>query len=410
MLRLINEILDLSKIDAGRMDLLLSDFHFPKMMEEMEDLFLPECEEKNLGFRIQCESDELIVHGDEGKVRQVLINLIGNAVKFTEQGSVRVIAKRAGEGNMVFEVADTGPGIPEELRERIFEPFHQGLEGAASGGTGLGLTIARRQVEVMGGDLFLECPREGGTRFRFTIPLPVSNRGKVDRTREVERLAPGSEVHALVVDDIRENREILSLLLEKIGCNVRTASTGPEAIEATLTSPPDVVFMDIRLPGMSGLDAIREIRNRTGEAAPRIIAVSASAFEHEKNLYMKAGCDDFIAKPFRADQIFSSLVDLLDVHLLYRTSPLPNEENRLVDLSAIPLPENLIDRMVLAAELHSTTVLKRCLKEMDALGADEARLATHLRDFLSSYDIVAIQQIIAQIPILEPLSQDKNIS
>jgi signal transduction histidine kinase/ActR/RegA family two-component response regulator len=401
MLMLINEILDLSKIDAGRMELFPVDFNLKKMIEEMEDLFHPECEEKGLGLRIQFEEEErsFPVHGDQGKVRQVLINLIGNAVKFTQQGSVKVVIRK-GEANLVtFDVTDTGPGIPATLRELIFEPFQQGPLADVVGGTGLGLAIAKKQVEVMGGQLLLESPSEGGARFHFTIPLPPALRTLADHAREVERLAPESHVRALVVDDIRENREILSQVLARVGCEVVVAANGIEAIEAASAADLDVIFMDIRLPGINGLEAIHDIREHLREKAPKIIAISASAFEHEKALYLREGCDDFIAKPFRTEQIFATLSNLLDVNFTYRPRNKSTIDFPLIDLAGIPLPEDLVDRMVVAGELHSATVLKRCLKEMEDLGPDEKRLAFHLRDFLSRCDMMAIQNIIAQIPV-----------
>jgi signal transduction histidine kinase/CheY-like chemotaxis protein len=406
MLYLINEILDLSKIDAGRMEFLPVDFNLKKVTEEMEDLFLPQCEEKGLGLRMQVEGGESLgVHGDEGKVRQVLINLIGNAVKFTCRGSVRISVRRENSREVSFEVADTGPGIPPGQRERIFEPFYQGSPESAAGGTGLGLAIAKKQVEVMGGELLLECPPEGGARFRFSLPLPPASRTFKDRSRQVERLAPGHHLRALVVDDIRENREVLSILLERIGCEVRLATDGPQAIEAIRTSRFDVVFMDMRLPGMNGLETIRHILRLLGDRAPKIIAVSASALEHEKALYLQQGCDDFIAKPIRDERIFASLTDILNVSFIYRPVDPSQAESPFIDLAGIPLPESLVDRMVVAAELHSATVLKRCLKEVEELGPAEKRLAAHLRDFLSSCDMTAIQGIIAQLAVRTESSQ-----
>jgi len=407
MLHLINEILDLSKIDAGRMEFLPVDFNLAKVVEEMEDLFLPACEAKGLGLRLQLEGEEhsFAVHGDEGKVRQVLINLIGNAVKFTSRGSVRISIRREKDHEISFEVADTGPGIALAERERVFEPFYQGSTGSISGGTGLGLAIAKKQVEVMGGKLVLESPREGGACFRFSLKLPPARRIFRDHSRQVERLAPGHQVNALVVDDIHENREILSTLLERIGCQVRLATDGPEAIESVRVSRFDVVFMDMRLPGMNGLETIRHILELLGDQAPKIVAVSASALEHEKALYLQQGCDDFIAKPVRAERIFASLADLLNVAFIYRPVHPSQADPQFVDLAGIPLPESLVDRMVVAAELHSATVLKKCLKEVEELGPAEKRLAAHLRDFLSSCDMTAIQGMIAQLAIKSEQSE-----
>jgi CheY-like chemotaxis protein len=177
------------------------------------------------------------------------------------------------------------------------------------------------------------------------------------------------------------------------------ATTGADAVEIACVSPIDVIFMDIRLPGIGGLEAIRRIHLHLKESAPKAIAISASAFEHEKALYLREGCDDFIAKPFRTEQIFASLANLLNVSFTYRPRNKSGPDFPLIDLAGIPLPEDLVDRMVVAGELHSATVLKKCLRELEELGPAEKRLAIHLRDFLSRCDMMSIQSIIAQIPV-----------
>ena len=332
----------------------------------------------------------------------MLINLIGNAVKFTSAGWVKVFVRREASNLVRFEVVDTGPGIPAAMHKAIFEPFQQGLMAETAGGTGLGLTIAQKQVGVMGGEILVESPPEGGTRFHFSIPLPPALRASADATREVERLAPGCAVRALIVDDIFENREILFHLLHKAGCEAWVAINGAEAIEAVREHQPDVIFMDMRLPGgMGGLDVIRHLQQqrRPSDKKPKIIAFSASAFDHEKARYLQEGCDDFIAKPFRVEQVFAALAHLLPVTFVYRSPDESEDQATVIDLAGIPLPEDLVDRMVVAGELHSATVLKKCLKEMEALGPEEKRLAVHMRDFLARCDMTAIQRIIAQIPV-----------
>ncbi|HEY2343809.1 MAG TPA: CHASE domain-containing protein, partial [Chthoniobacteraceae bacterium] len=215
LLRLVDEILDLSKIDAGRMDLAITDFDLQALAHELAAMFQPPCEKKRLGLCIEG-FDKLprrFVSGDSGKLRQVLINLLGNAVKFTASGRV-VLGLTALEGDCFrFEVVDTGPGIAPEIEAGIFEPFQQGPAACGMGGTGLGLTIAKRQVEVMGGALRLRSTPGRGSTFYFTIPLTVSETKVVvgrDSLADVRHLAPGCQVRALVADGIRENRDVLS--------------------------------------------------------------------------------------------------------------------------------------------------------------------------------------------------------
>jgi CheY-like chemotaxis protein len=399
LLRLINEILDLSKIDAGRMDLETSDFDLAVLVQELTALFHQPCEEKQLGLRVEGLDGvrRLPVRGDAGKLRQVLINLLGNAVKFTERGRVVLRLARSGE-TWDFEISDTGIGISVEEQQAIFEPFQQGPGARGRGGTGLGLTIARRQVELMGGQLSVYSAPGAGSTFAFSIPLP-SGEAVAEPPREVDRLAQGCEVRALVVDDIRETREVLSAMLATIGCEIILAENGRQALEAVAASRPNIVFMDMRLPEMDGLEATRRLVRDHTSSGLKVVATSASALAHERELYLKAGCDDFVAKPFRAERIHGCLRNLLGVEFEYRTLAPGAEAAPLLDLGRIELPEELVTRLMMAAELHSATVLKSCLREVEEMGPPGHRLAGHLREFLASYDMEMIQRIVAQIPI-----------
>jgi signal transduction histidine kinase/CheY-like chemotaxis protein len=405
LLRVINEILDLSKIDAGRMEIVRTEFDLVSMANELSGMFHLSCEEKQLGLRITGLEGRRSapVRGDEGKLRQVLINLLSNAVKFTDRGSITLTVRRAGIAAWYFEVADTGKGISAERQELVFMPFQQGPNVGNRGGTGLGLTIARRQVELVGGQLELESEPGQGSRFYFTLSLADAEspaRGShATPVPEVERLAPGFTVRAMVVDDIRENREVLSLMLGMIGCEVLLGENGRQALEVARISHPAIVFMDIRLPEMNGLEATQRLLAEFGDSGPKIVAISASVLEHERASYLQAGCHDFVAKPFQADAIYACLKNLLGVEFLYKQPAAGRPIESAMDLSQITLPEDLVTRLVMAAELHSTTVLKNCLREMEDFGPNERRLAEHLRGFLTSYEMETIQRIIAQIPV-----------
>jgi signal transduction histidine kinase/DNA-binding response OmpR family regulator len=405
LLHLINEILDLSKIDAGRMELEPSDFDLAALIRELTALFQHPCEEKQLGLRVEGVEDPrgLPVRGDEGKLRQVLINLLGNAVKFTQRGRVCLRFSAKEPGLWKFEVSDTGVGIPPEAQADIFEPFQQGPGVRGHSGTGLGLTIARRQVELMGGALEVTSEPGAGTAFFFTIPLPAASSsrsaGGTDPLRDVERLGEGYEVRALVVDDIRENREVLSTMLAAIGCEITLAENGRQALEVVAVSRPDIVFMDMRLPEIDGIEATRRIVRDYGQGGLKVVATSASALEHERELYLRAGCDDFVAKPFRCERVYASLKNLLGVEFDYRAGAGAAENQPLLDFSSIVLPEELAVRLMMAAELHSATVLKNCLREVEQISSSGQRLAAHLREFLASYDMETIQKIVAQITV-----------
>ncbi|MEO7932134.1 MAG: CHASE domain-containing protein [Chthoniobacterales bacterium] len=401
LLHLVNEILDLSKIEAGHMELQLAEFDLVELSREMAAMFQQPCEEKSLGLRIEWTGgeDRRIVDGDEGKLRQVLINLLGNAVKFTDQGLVTLRIQPQEEGRCQFEVRDTGIGIAPELQKSVFEPFHQGATAVHRGGTGLGLAIARRQVELMGGELEVWSDEGAGSTFFFNIPLqtPVAGSLQPRRSRMVRSLAPGSRVRALVVDDIEENRAVISHMLESIGCEVRTVDSGPAALAAVAMETPDIVFMDMRLPGMSGIEATQLLVAR--HKGLHIVSMSASVLQDEREACLKAGCDDFIGKPIRAEQVWQCLQNLLQVEFDYdESATAEHPDTPPLDLAQIVLPEDLALRMMMAAELHSATVLKNCLRELHALGPREQRLAEHLREFMASYDMETILKIVAQIP------------
>lgn len=400
LLRLIDEILDLSKIDAGRMEVTPADFDLAGLLDELTTMIQPSCEEKHLGLRCDGPTRPCPLHGDAGKLRQVLLNLLANAVKFTHHGRVVVTAKPASNDQWNFSVEDTGIGISPQAQETIFDPFQQGPDAHEHGGTGLGLTIAKRQVELMGGRLAVDSDLGKGARFAFTIPLPPAHQSSSHATTSGEtlRLAAGQQVRALVVDDIAENRDVLSMMLTMIGCEVVLAEHGKQAVEVVRVSRPQIVFLDMRMPEFDGMEAARAIAEEFGAAAPKIIATSAAALTHERERYLQTGCDDFVAKPFRAERIYGCLRQWLGVSFEHH-SPAATTTEETIDLRQLTLPEDLAARLVMAAELHSATVMKNCLAEMEKLGPAGERIATHLRTFLASYDMKTIQRLVAQIPV-----------
>ncbi|HAV64783.1 MAG TPA: hypothetical protein DCY13_20745, partial [Verrucomicrobiales bacterium] len=331
LLAMINDILDLSKIEAGRMELQASDFDLNELISGISAMFHVRCTEKELKLNLVGFDDRPVpVHGDEGKLRQILINLLGNAVKFTDSGEITLKVRpshpaatrhaddsssglQSGEhpgtsastgGTLYrFDVIDTGPGISAADQAEIFQPFQQSQAGFKQGGTGLGLAITRRQVELMGGEVKLESTEGKGSRFHFEIPLPPA-KGQVIRdtqqdTREVRRLAASHHVNVLVVDDNQQNRDVLSQLLRSIGCDVRQATSAFDAFDRVEEAAPDLIFMDIRMPGMNGAEATRRIIADYGPDRIKIVAITASVLEHEKAGHMAAGFHGFLSKPFR---------------------------------------------------------------------------------------------------------------
>lgn len=403
LLALINDVLDLSKIEVGHLEVQNIAFDLTELLKGMSLMFQLRCKEKQLGWRIEGLDDrQIIVQGDEGKLRQVLINLLSNAVKFTDSGEV-ILRVSQEKHHFRFEVIDTGVGIKDKDQAAIFEPFQQGEDATVAGGTGLGLAIAQRHIQLMGGELTLESELGTGSCFYFTIPLPpitsdVSTAAR-DDGRQIVRLAEGYQVTALVADDNQENRESLAKILSLIGVSViALAKDGQEALDQVRTEMPDIVFMDIRMPKMDGVSAAHQLWREFGQEQAKIVAISASALEHEQKRFLEIGFDAFIPKPFRVEKICQCLAQLLRVEYESAEPMSTADDERLpLELSELVLPETLFSRLKAAAELYSITELERYIDEVSQLGSDGRLLAENLRRLMKRYDMDAIIQMLSGV-------------
>ena len=397
LLGLLNEILDFSKIEAGRMELRLAPFHLGALARGLAVTFRPLCLQKHLAFHLELAGDGASwVMGDESKLRQVLINLCGNAVKFTDSGTVTLRVSRSRESQWSFEVIDTGAGIHPEDQARIFEPFHQGKGARHPGGTGLGLSIAQKQVELLGGSLALESTVGVGTRFRFEIPLEAAEPVE-SRTDAVRTLEKGARVSVLVVDDYEPSREALAGVLRSVGCDVHVAADGVGAIRMALGERPNLVLLDLLMPGLSTVETVKGLRSAAGEGL-RIIAHTASNDASARETARRAGCDALLWKPFRFEELFEWMHTLLGVRFEQQAAAGSVESEPLPSLDGIrvEVPEELAARLSVAAELHSATALKSALGELRHLGAAGCLLAEHIRHRMRAYDMAGIQRILAE--------------
>ncbi|MEW5922212.1 MAG: ATP-binding protein [Bacillota bacterium] len=353
LLSLINDILDLSRIEKGAVSLEEKDFE-PKSMERyLTSLIEPMAARKGLDFVSEFSpSVPPVLKGDPVRLRQVLLNLLNNAVKFTEKGGVTLRAFVAENRKLIpenrngtaskqrlnpasgsrlldsdscmltteitFEVEDTGPGIPEEIKGSIFQPFTQGHSRTDSihGGAGLGLSICRRLAELMGGSIGFETTTGVGSLFRFTVPLKVSDAGPgleegkpADSEATASYLWENSPGTVLVVDDFEFNRRVLSMQLNKLGLEAETAAGGQEAVEMFAQKNYALVLMDCRMPGMDGFQAAAAIRRLEagGNRHTPIIAITAGASYLEKEKCLAAGMDDYISKPVLLDALSGAL-------------------------------------------------------------------------------------------------------
>ncbi len=315
---LVNDILDIAKIEAGQMKLKNVDFALQGLAEELATMFQLKCEEKHLDWKIDYSHGNCLVKGDEIKLRQVLINLLGNALKFTDSGAISFKISEVKKNYFQFEVADTGPGIPVESQEKIFEHFEQDKEGIDKGGTGLGLAISKKFITTMGGELKLESTVGKGTRFYFTLNLPTitinqPSSSNVQKDRRSSKLT--AHVKPLVVDDNLANRVLLNNILLEIGIESIEAVNGKDGIEQIRQHKPNIVFMDIQMPVMDGITAIRKLKEKNELNNIKMVAVSAAAFVHQQEKYLEEGFHYIITKPFDAEAIYNCLETLFGIPL-----------------------------------------------------------------------------------------------
>ncbi len=397
LLALINDILEISKIEAGRVTLNLTAFDLHALLNDLEMMFRLRTDAKNLQFSVERIGEvPRFVVSDEGKLRQVLINLLGNAVKFTKKGGIILRARARHEETkglrLMIEVEDTGPGIAAEDMGRLFHHFEQTETGRKSGtGTGLGLAISSEFVRLMGGDISVSSKVDRGSLFGFNIALKEANPAAVAvkaESRPATGLQPGQpQYRVLVADDKEDNRELLSQMLGPIGFQIRQAANGEDSVKQFETWGPSLILMDLRMPVMDGYEAIRRIRASTGGKDTRIIAVTASAFEEARQEVLADGADDFVSKPFRETELIEKIGRLLGVKYVYAeavsVTAKPEALEALTSESLTGLPGELI-RQIREATINAD--LDRMLELIQQTATHDARVANGLRSLAERFD------------------------
>lgn len=333
LLGLINDVLDIAKIEAGRIVLESAPFDLGGMILDITDMLRVRARDKGLQLLVDQSSEfPRYIVGDEARLRQILINLISNAIKATEKGGItlRMGVKRNQIDHLIMEVEDTGMGIASADKAKVFEAFVQVGSQAKQQGTGLGLAITRQFVELMGGQLSLTSTVGQGSTFRVELPVQLALPGDIPQATkgpgEVIALAPGqSACRVLVVEDQLENQILLHSLLENVGFEVQTAENGAKAVEQFTQWKPHFIWMDRRMPVMDGLEAARRIRALPGGDAVKIAAVTASTFNEEDAELRASGFDDIVHKPYRSGQIFACMERLLALRFVRVEAPSAKE-------------------------------------------------------------------------------------
>ncbi|CAN5670184.1 hypothetical protein BH09VER1_BH09VER1_01690 [soil metagenome] len=334
LLRILDDILDFSRIEAGRLAIVTDIFSPRKLVGSIEELFRRQIEEKGLRFLVTLNKNvPASLPGDAGRIRQILVNLLGNALKFTRQGSIALRANASfppgGEGWLEFTVQDTGDGISSDKADTVFEPFTQEDSSTSRhhGGTGLGLTISRRLAKLMGGDLQMSNTDEGGATFTVRLPFQASDLLVAPAAKDAQPVSQLDSAFAhrhplrvLVVEDDKVNLKLIMGLLGKLGYEPLSAHNGVEAVDLNAREKPDCVLMDIQMPGLDGIEATRQIRAfETDQALPRafISALTANILPEHREQCLKAGMNAYLNKPVNGQQIMTTLLEAWK----FRSSP-----------------------------------------------------------------------------------------
>ncbi|MEG3895009.1 MULTISPECIES: GAF domain-containing protein [unclassified Microcoleus] len=461
LLSLINDILEMSKIEAGRSQLNDSSFNLMRLLETLKQMFRLKAKSKKLQLNFEVvDGVPDFVNGDEGKLRQILINLVGNAIKFTETGSVTLRVKKKVEESLAvetaelagtqkslavetaaiqtkpayagsnqsaqadfdcvdansirpvllriqFEIEDTGPGIDAQEINKLFEPFEQTKTGQKSQqGTGLGLPISRKFVQMMGGDITVSSTPGLGSKFAFDIEIRLAEPTEIKMLKphkKVMGLAPNQpEYRILVVDDRADNCLVIERLLSPLGILVREARNGQEAIAVWEDWQPHLIWMDMQMPVMNGYEATRKIKAHPLGKQTAIVALTASVFEEERKTILEAGCDDFMRKPFEAKILFAKMEELLGVRYIYEESvdaKLENESkisgvtsNQSVESQIGQMPLEWVEKISHAAHECCDDKILNLIEEMPREFALAAQVLTTLvHDFLFD-DIIELAQ------------------
>ena len=349
LLSLISSVLEMSKIEAGKTTIHLIDCDLYRLLDSLWGMLHPKAQSKGLELIFDFAVNlPLYIKIDEGKLRQILINLLSNAIKFTDRGTITLqvtsqplkVTNCPYERALFFTVIDTGVGIaPEELNS-LFQAFQQTKSGKRSGeGTGLGLTISQRFIQMMDGRISVESQINRGTKFEVMIPVQIGNSQQVRdlkaQQRQVVSLAERANYKILIVEDRQENRQILNRLLTSVGFITHEATNGQEAIIHTRTWQPDLILMDVKMPILNGDIATQKIKQEMKNKSPIIIALTASAFDEDRQKMLLAGCDDFITKPFQAETLFATIADRLNIEYIYQKPLEINSNNNELSFSEI---------------------------------------------------------------------------
>jgi signal transduction histidine kinase/DNA-binding NarL/FixJ family response regulator len=413
LLHLINDVLDLSKIEAGRLEVVDQSFDLPSLIDTVQEMIQVHAQQKGLQFhcylgRFEAEPPSLqgfiadpaalpvLVHGDPKRLRQVLLNLLSNAVKFTRQGQV-ILAVGEYLGSIAFVAQDSGIGIAGTQLREIFLPFHQLLTPAISEGSGLGLSISQRLVEMMGGHLQVQSVVGSGSVFWFSLELSAATSA---RPLDPLPLAQAAQVKGyqgqrrtlLIVEDTLDSREMLARFFQMLGFEIMLAEDGQQALELLETRLPDAILSDMLMPVMDGFALARHIRSQPHLQHLPLIGMSASVYEADRAHTLAAGCDEFVSKPIQEGKLLRALQNLLALEWEYNPLAAPPAPAAL-EHGPSPSQAEILQGLLLQGDLHGAVA---AIQAWAAQAPELEAFARAVAELASNYQIAALEQLISR--------------
>lgn len=405
LLGLINDILDITKLEVGKMELVPEPFHLSSFLEGLYNLFKLKADKKGLKLSIAAEANvPLFLKADQGKIRQCLLNLISNAIKYTHQGEVNVSVSKMEGDVLQFSITDTGRGIPDEKQATIMEPFTQHYDSLnTEGGTGLGLAITKSFVGLLGGELKLRSTFGSGSTFYFSIPVEILDyESNVEdaANREIKKIYLPRPIRVLTVDSNATNRQVASELLFNHGFEVGVAETGEEALEKVQEEKYDLILMDIRMRGISGIEATQRIKKMEGLKSIPIIACTASVFASRKIELLEQGFDDYLSKPYWINDLLEIVAKYTEATIEYGEEDLsansmaarPSEEQMKTIFDIIG--EETIAEIAEAAEVGDFQGLTEILNQLNTESPDIQQFKKYIENECKEFNFEEIESLL----------------
>ncbi len=398
LLALINDVLEISRIEAGHTAVQNEPFDLSDMLLSIEEMTRVRAEIKKLNFNVELLGVlPHFVKGDAHHLRQVLLNLLGNSVKYTDHGTITLRLKPI-DDCISFEIIDTGVGIAEDDLQNIFHAFYQTDVGIAKGeGTGLGLTISREFIRLMGGEIQVTSAVNEGSIFAFTIPLPEISAPAITLKPQgqILSLAAGQpNYRVLIVEDNEDNRLLLTRLLENVGFEVRAVNDGKQAVAMFQSWHPNFIWMDMRMPVMDGYQATKMIRALPDGKNVKIAALTASAFKEDRDSILSAGCDDMLTKPLSEDSLFAIMGQLLQLEYCYAPTTTSSSNENAVNLDLSCLSPEWRDELSHAADMLDVEAIEVVVQKIKVEFPEQAQA---LENAIAGFHFDVIQQAIRDL-------------